>query len=70
MSYSAKVSRKGGSLKRLFVIKKSPGENNYCCVEDQTFDFSTSLIGTQAELDSQDDILSAWVNGLDESEQE
>ncbi|MCB9480742.1 MAG: hypothetical protein H6681_07215 [Desulfobacteraceae bacterium] len=72
MSYGAKISRTGGSLKNLFVTGKKEAVNNsrYFCIEDNEYDPDLYSKSNHAELGSADDILSAWLDGLaEEAEQ-
>lgn len=70
MGYSAKISRTGGSLKRLFVTKTNTmgNDNLYGCVEDKDYDYSVHMTESRAEIVSPSDIPSAWVTGLDQED--
>lgn len=72
MSYSAKISRTGGSLKNLFVTGKNVQKNNagYFCIEDSEYKPDLYSESSHAELSSAEDILLAWLDGLaEEAEQ-
>ncbi|MDY0132222.1 MAG: hypothetical protein RBR53_06095 [Desulforegulaceae bacterium] len=68
MSYSAKISRTGGSVKNLFVTGKDETKSDlsYFCVEDNEFNPDLYSLTNHAEINSDDDILSAWLDGLAE----
>lgn len=73
LSYSAKVSRKGGSLKKLFVVNSSVTDSNvdYFCKEDSDFDHRLFVNEEHhAVLDSEEDILTAWMDGLKTAEEQ
>jgi hypothetical protein len=72
LSYSAKISRTGGSIKNLFVTGKNELKTNagYFCIEDNDYNPDLYSESSHAELGSADDILSAWLDGLaEEAEQ-
>jgi hypothetical protein len=72
LSYSAKVSRTGGSIRNLFVTaeNKPKVKADYFCIEDEDYNPDLYSKSSHAEIDSAEDILSAWLDGLaEEAEQ-
>lgn|GEM_PF-3778200 len=70
MKYSAKISRTGGSLKNLFVTpdKDIQIKSGYYCLEDSDFNHYQAFGDNHATLESAEDILEAWLDGLNEPE--